>query len=176
MDIVTMLFSLVLLSIFSLAVSNGIQFSRTVTAVGPSGGGSLKFDAGCSSTDAYGSNNCNWAWGETIVGSVDAHSGGLDVGSTLNVDLKIDRVISWKFICAACGQNCTTSVPIVNEEVNFAMPPCPIPAEQISQLFNSTLPSESPTKGVKVTASGTINIINEHGTTVLGMSIDATVQ
>lgn len=169
--------SLVLLLAFfnSLAMSN-IQLSRTVNTVGPNGGGSVKFDTGCSSVDAYGSNNCNWAWGETIMGSVDAHTGALDVGSTLNVDLKIDHVISWKFTCAACGQNCTTSVPIVNEEVNFAMPPCPIPAEQVSQLFNSTLPSESPTKGVKVTATGNINVVNEHGLTVLGLSIDATVQ
>ena len=156
--------------------ADGIQFSRTVETVGPNGGGTLKFDSGCSSVDQYGSNNCNWAWGTTILGSVDAHSGPLNEGSTLVVDLKVDRVISWKFTCAACGANCTTSIPVVNEEVNFAMPPCPIPAETIVEAFNSTLPATSPTKGVKVTATGSISFLNENGATVLGLDIDATVQ
>jgi len=162
--------------IFSRVNSEGIQFSRTVKTVGPNGGGTLKFDSGCSSVDQYGSNNCNWAWGSNILGSVDAHSGPLNEGSMLVVDLKVDKVISWKFTCAACGANCTTSIPVVNEEVNFAMPPCPIPAETIVQSFNSTLPATSPTKGVKVTATGSISILNENGATVLGLDIDATVQ
>ena len=156
-------------------LSDGVQFSRTIKTVGPSGGGTLKM-SGCSSVDQYGSNNCDWAWGSTIVGSIDAHSGPLNVGSMLVVDLTVDRVISWKFSCAACGQNCTTSVPLVNEEVNFAMPPCPIPAETVVEAFNSTLPATSPTKGVKVTATGSISILNENGGTVLGLEIDATVQ
>jgi len=170
------LFLVVLAAVLAFVSGDGVSFSRTVNSVGAGGAFSLKFTSGCSATDAYGSNNCAWGWGSTIDGSVDAHSGPLDVGSKLVVDLKVDRVIGWSFVCAACGQNCTTKVPIVDEEVNFATPPCPIPAAQVSQLFNSTLPAVSPTKGVKVTAVGTIKVVNEKGETVLDLGIDAAVQ
>ena len=169
------LFSLVIAVVVVLAQAN-VQFSRTVNSVGANGDFVLKFDAGCASVDAHGSNNCAWDWGAYIQGSVDAHSGPLNEGSKLIVDLKVDKVISWKFTCAACGQNCTTTIPLVNEEVNFATPPCPIPAQTAVELFNTTLPSTSPTKGVKVTAVGTIKVVNELGATILDLGIDALVQ
>jgi len=171
-----MMLLLCLMAFVAVVASDGVKFSRTINQLDPSYGLVLKFDSGCSSTDSYGSNNCAWSYGETIFGSVDAHGGPLDKGSLLVVDLKMDKVISWKFSCQACGETCKTKVPIVNEDVEFAMPPCPIPASGINQLFNSTLPASSPTKGVKVTAVGTIAVLDQTGKQVLNMGIDATIE
>ena len=96
---------------------------------------------------------------------------------TNNTNLKVDRVISWKFDCAACGANCSTTIPVVKQDVNFKMPDCPISATTVAQtLFNETLPTESPTKGVSVTATGTVSLTDASADTVVSLSLDATVQ
>jgi hypothetical protein len=106
-------------ALFSLVTGDGIQLSRSVNTVGPDGGFVIKFDSGCSTTDQYGSNNCDWKWGADIQGSVDAKfTHPLEAGSKFTVDMKIDRAIPWKFTCAACGETCTTTIPIVNQQIN----------------------------------------------------------
>jgi hypothetical protein len=169
---------LTLASIAAMVSADGIQFSRTVNSITGDSDFQLKFDAGCSSTDDYGSNNCNFAWGSNVAGSVNGNLGhDLETGSTFAVNLKIDRVVSWKFSCAACGSNCTTSIPVINQDVNFAMPDCPITAGELAEtIFNQDLPVDSPTKGVKVTAVGTINVLDAKGASVIGLGIDATIQ
>jgi hypothetical protein len=168
---------ILILSLFSVCImSDGVKFSRTVNQLDPSYGMVLKFDQGCASTDAYGSNDCSWSYGTTLFGSIDAHGGPLDKGALLIVDLKVDKVIKWKFSCQACGETCKTKVPIVDEDVSFEMPPCPIPPSGIEQLFNTTLPASSPTKGVKVTAVGTISVVDQTGKQVLNLGIDATIE
>ncbi|GMH61455.1 hypothetical protein TrST_g6716 [Triparma strigata] len=172
-----MKFSIGLLSLPALIAADGIQFSRTINSLADDSSLSLKFDSGCASEDDYGSNDCSFAWGSEVSGSVDANLGhDLADGSTFSVDLKLDKFISWSFSCAACGANCTTSVPIVNQDVNFAMPDCPITADGITQAFDEALPTDSPTKGVKVTATGTIEVKDAAGDSVISMDIDATVQ
>lgn len=110
-------------------VAADIQFSRSVTKIADDSDFQLKFDNGCSSSDDYGSNDCTFAWGDEISGSAGGSLGhDLEEGSTFSVDVKIDKFVSWKFSCAACGSNCTTTIPVVNQDVNFAMPDCPIPA------------------------------------------------
>ncbi|GMH77797.1 hypothetical protein TL16_g07538 [Triparma laevis f. inornata] len=157
--------------------ANGIQFSRTINSLADDSSLSLKFDAGCSSEDDYGSNDCSFGWGDTVSGNVNATLGhDLEDGSTFSVDLKLDKFISWSFSFAACGSNCTTSVPIVNQDVNFAMPDCPITADGVTQAFSQALPTDSPTKGVKVTAIGNIEVKDAAGDSVISMDIDATVQ
>ena len=57
------------------------------------------------------------------------------------------------------------------------MPPCPIAASEVANtLFSQALPATSPTKGVKVTATGTIAIADQKQATVLNLSLDATIQ
>jgi hypothetical protein len=138
----------------------------------------LKFDAGCTGSDDYGSNDCAFAWGDSVSGSAGGDLGhDLEDGSTFSVDVKVDKLISWKFSCAACGANCTTTIPVVNEPVNFAMPDCPIPATEVpATVFSQVLPTDSPTKGVKVTVSGTVSVADDKGASVLSLGIDATVQ
>jgi len=62
------------------------------------------------------------------------------------------------------------------QPVNFAMPPCPIAAVDLSTPFDYVLPAESPTKGVKVSAKGSLEFKDAAGNTVLSGSIDVTVQ
>mmetsp|Transcript_27596 Transcript_27596/g.75112 ORF Transcript_27596/g.75112 Transcript_27596/m.75112 type:complete len:174 (+) Transcript_27596:104-625(+) len=156
---------------------SGVQFSRTVTSIADDSSFALKFDSGCSSSDDYGSNDCSFAWGDEVTGSVDGELGhDLNEGSTFDVNLKVDRIISWKFSCAACGQNCTTTVPVVNQEVNFAMPDCPVAADAISEVIDQVLPTDSPTDGVKVSASGSVDVKDESGAAVLALDLDITIQ
>jgi hypothetical protein len=108
-----------------------------------------------------------------VEGSVTSKLGhALDQGSTFHVNLKVDSVIPWKFSCATCGMNCTTSVPIVDYPLDIPMPPCPISAGELQQTISNALPAESPTKGVKVTAKGTVSVKDQSGADVIDMSID----
>ncbi|GMI35530.1 hypothetical protein TeGR_g6932 [Tetraparma gracilis] len=158
-------------------VAADIQFSRSVTKIADDSDFQLKFDNGCSSSDDYGSNDCTFAWGDEISGSAGGSLGhDLEEGSTFSVDVKIDKFVSWKFSCAACGSNCTTTIPVVNQDVNFAMPDCPIPATDVpATVFDQALPADSPVP-VKVTVTGTVGVKDAAGDDVLAMSIDATVQ
>ena len=69
------------------ADDTGLSFARTVKALGHATG-SLTFDKGCTKTDPYGSNNCQWMWGQQIT---SAYQGALQEDITsgkLIVDLK----------------------------------------------------------------------------------------
>lgn len=159
-------------------IGDGIQFSRTITKIASDSALNLTFASGCKSTDAYGSNDCQFKWGENVKGSVSGKLGhDLNKGSKFTVDLKVDKVIKWQFTCAACGDNCTTTIPVIDEKVTFALPDCPIKAMELTdELFNVTLPLTSPTKGVKVTATGPITLVDAVGATVLAITLDVTVQ
>ena len=90
--------------------------------------------------------------------------------------MKVDSIVPFSFSCPVCGANCTTTIPIVNQDVNFAMPPCPVSALDLSTPFDYALPADSPTKGVKVSAKGTLGVKDAAGATVLSGEITATVQ
>lgn len=175
-----MIYSIVIIIIFVILVglvdSNGVTFSRTVESIAADSNIYLIFDSGCKSTDTYGSNDCAFSWGSYVSGNVTGKLGhDLDEGSKIIVDLKVNRFISWKFTCAACGSNCTTTIPVIDKEVNFAAPPCPISAFQMTQLFNTTLPSENPSP-VKVTATGDIIITDSFGKNIIDLNVDITLQ
>ena len=124
--------------------------------------------------DSYGSNDCKFDWGQNIEGSLTGELGhDLDEGSNFHVNLKVDTVIPWKFSCPVCGQNCTTTVPIVEQPLNFAMPSCPIKAGELEEAIMKALPTESPTKGIKVTAKGSIVVKDHKDAEVVDMSIDS---
>lgn len=163
------------------AYGDGISFSRTVTKIANDSALNLTFTKpakSCKSTDAYGSNDCTFQWGDNITGSVSGKLGhDLDKGSKFTVDLKVDKIIKWSFTCAVCGANCTTTIPVIDEKITIALPDCPIKAVELTEeLFNATLPLTSPTKGVKVTATGPITIFDALGATVLAITLDITVQ
>mmetsp|Transcript_31700 Transcript_31700/g.54650 ORF Transcript_31700/g.54650 Transcript_31700/m.54650 type:complete len:174 (-) Transcript_31700:159-680(-) len=166
-----------LASLTPVALGSGVSFSRTVTEIADDSSFALKFDSGCSSSDDYGSNDCSFNWGDEVTGSVDGELGhDLNDGSVFDVDLKVDRIISWKFSCAACGANCTTTIPVVNQDVNFAMPDCPIAADSISEVIDQVLPTDSPTDGIKVSATGSVDVKDDNGDKVLALDLDITIQ
>jgi len=164
-----------------LVSGDGVSFSRTITKIASDSSLNLTFTApksSCKSTDNYGSNDCQFNWGDNVTGVVNGKLGhDLNFGSKFTVDLKVDKVIKWQFTCLACGSNCTTVIPVINENVTFALPDCPIKAVELTdQLFNATLPLVSPTKGVKVSVTGPVTIFDALGATVLAISLDVTVQ
>ena len=167
-------FLLTSLAVFLGLSSANLEFSRTVKGTASDVSFYLEFDEGCSSTDVYGSNNCNFKWGQTLKGSMTSQLGlDLEDGSKVDINLKIDNKISLKFTCLVCGQNCTTTIPIVNEPITFPTPDCPIPANSIDETFKQALPSESPTEGVKVTASGTAVVNDQNGKEIVNLKIDS---
>jgi hypothetical protein len=89
---------------------NGVTFSRTVRTL-QHATGAVTFDRGCTKTDPYGSNDCTWAWGESVT---TAFQGALQENITagkLIVDLKIDNTIPLQFSCPICGGDCTIDIP-----------------------------------------------------------------
>lgn len=150
------------LSIFAtlLAVVNAdISLSRTFDKVAPGNKLMLLLSPGCATTDEYGSNDCDFKWGQKLDASVNGTL-AQDLTSTakFTVDAKVDKIIPLKFSCAMCGQNCSFEIPIVKQAVSFPMPPCPIQKENIAQSFSVTLPATSPVPiTVNVEGSVTVN-------------------
>jgi hypothetical protein len=150
----------------------GLAFSRTITALNKAHG-KVTFDHGCTGSDAHGSNNCNWAWGATAHVTYDV---GLDEdlthGSKIAVDATLDGVLPLKFTCAACGANCTFTIPILSIPVNFAMPPCPVAKFTAADTVPLTLPDKNPA-GVPISVKATAQIHDATGAVVLGLSVTA---
>lgn len=155
-----------------------IRFSRSVDSVASGYSGKVTVDQGCSSSDQYGSNDCAFAWGETL--KVDATvAAGADIaaGAKFVVDAKIDSIVPFKAECAACGANCTITVPIVKKEITVAMPPCPLVAKgkTLSTEIPLSLPAKSPLP-VKVSAKGNAKLVAADGSTIASVDFDATVE
>jgi len=102
--------TVILLSEVAGADDTGVTFSRTVKALQHMTG-DVTFDKGCTKTDPYGSNDCTWAWGDSIT---TAYQGDLQEDITsgrLIVDLKINNTIPFQFSCEVCGATCTVPIP-----------------------------------------------------------------
>ena len=114
-----------------------VKFSRTVDSLAL-GSVVVTIDGdACASSDPYGSNDCTLKWGSSYTGHATANmTQDVVSGSQLIVDMKVDRVIPFKFTCLACGANCTITVPVVEKTITVAMPGCPLTAVQLDQGFN----------------------------------------
>jgi hypothetical protein len=158
---------------YTAPVSNGgVQFSRTVNSVN-NVTAKATFASGCTSTDAYGSNDCNWPWGDansvTYVADLEE-----DITSgTLSVDLKVNGIIPFKFDCPVCGANCTITIPIVGTKETFALPPCPISSKNIPAATTAfTLPAKNPL-GVGASIAGSITITDQNKVVVASITLSA---
>jgi hypothetical protein len=98
----------------------------------------------------------------------------ITTGSTLSVDLKAS-IIPLKFDCAACGANCTFTIPIINKKVSVALPPCPINPAAMHGTKSITLPAKSPLP-IKIDAKGTITLTNGDGTVVADVSVNVDLE
>jgi hypothetical protein len=151
----------------------GIAFSRTINADQhlPL---HLTFSQGCTSSDAYGSNNCNWAYGSEL--GIDYNVKlDEDVNSgKLAVNAKVDSILPFVVSCGLCGVNCSLTIPVINIPVDFAMPPCPIKAASFVNSTTVAIPATNPI-GAKTTATGTAVITDQNGQSIISLTFSATL-
>ncbi len=73
---------------------------------------------GCGSTDKYGSNDCNFHWGQSISITVNLTLGqDIVQGDTFALDLNFDKVVPLKTECALCGAECSIEIPVIHVSV-----------------------------------------------------------
>lgn len=164
---------------------SGLSFSRTITQL-PSN--AYVYDAlegaNCKSHDRYGSNDCVYKWGETLSGVIN-YKQGITIDETHEIQgvFKLKKVVDWSFSCKACGDEpCVLDIPVIDQQVTFTPPPCPLAPEKganalLSKSFSVTLPENSPTEGIKVPMVGTLYLKSLNDGATLGeVSVAITVK
>merc|ERR1719397_1550444 len=128
------------LSLLGMVAIGSITFDRTITNVHAGFNGSVTLDHGCTKKDQYGSNDCTLNWGESYNVTYQFVLGE-DI--TAGANFSISAKISFEKVdinCNFCGKNC--SFTILDQDVNLAMPDCPIKAGYLPQTITSfTLPA-----------------------------------
>ena len=144
-----------------------VKLQRTVNALDPTfATATLNVDSGCASKDAFGSNDCDFAWGTTHTVAVDAAlKKDVDATYTIHADLKLEAIFPLKFSCAACGATCSFEVPIIHKHYSFDTPACPIKATELTQSFTKVLPATSPVP-LEAKFKGTIALTNATSTVI----------
>merc|ERR1719378_1707431 len=160
--------------------SGSIVISRTVNTddkawatgkvtVGPSGT--------CKSSDDYGSNDCTMNWGTNYTLDFTGTLGSdLSDKAHFEVNLKVDRIISWKFQCPLCGSYCETKIPVIGKDVNISLPACPLAAGSISETGVVVPIPEAPKGLPKTSVSGTVKVFMDDGSTLGEVSLTAGVE
>lgn len=97
-------------------------------------------------------------------------------GATIDIDAKVDSIVPFKATCPACGANCTLTIPVVKQDVTFAMPDCPLVSASTPLSFSTTakLPGTSPTP-TKISVTGSVTLNDASGSALMKMDLDATV-
>jgi hypothetical protein len=165
-----------MLSLILASAPADITFSRTINTANPTyiaAGGQLVIDGdACTSKDAYGSNNCDFKWGAAYSGSASIkETGDVTTGATFSADMKVERIIPFKFSCPACGGDCTITIPVVKKTITFTMPDCPLSGLSLVNSTTVTLPADPgiPAAGVK----GKISAADASGATIFDVDISA---
>ena len=86
----------------------------------------------------------------------------------------MEGIIPFDLSCALCGANCTAKIPIINKQISIKMPDCPLPKGAINKAISFTLPASSPIP-LKVPIKGDVTITDDAGTTVLDLSLTASL-
>lgn len=123
----------------------GVSFSRDVKQVPPNSYVKLNFDEGshCKLSDNFGDNDCEFKWGETIQGNFTEISDvTLDAGDKLVFHIEAEKVFHIDFSCDVCGEDCVITIPVINDKIVFAMPPCPIESP-FTYLFTQVMPDSA---------------------------------
>ena len=163
-----------LLLVLGQQVAADITFSRTISIPNNLADVYLAFNTGCTSTDQYGSNNCDFKWGSSYTGTYNASLyEELTQGATVAVNMKLDSVIPLVINCAVCGVNCTFTV--AGQDVSLPYEPCPIPVYTIpTATFVMDLPASNPLPAT--TASGTVVVTDQNGKVVISLTLTAAMQ
>lgn len=160
-----------LLSVVFLLVPASIHVTRTIDALNIGSVQAYLDGKTCASVDKYGSSNCNLDWDASYTGHVNASlTKDIEKGSELSIDANVDSIIPLKKTCAACGADCTITVPVIHKTYSFSMPPCPISAQSLNQAFQFTLPSALP---VKTKVEGHVKVTDAAGALLVQLSLKA---
>eukprot|EP01061_Rhynchopus_euleeides_P037529 TRINITY_DN63_c0_g2_i1.p1 TRINITY_DN63_c0_g2~~TRINITY_DN63_c0_g2_i1.p1 ORF type:complete len:173 (+),score=76.67 TRINITY_DN63_c0_g2_i1:64-582(+) len=162
-----------LFAMVAVASGKGIEVSRTVTHIIAGGAGQLFASPGCKTTDEYGSNDCSFTWGQSLTVNANATlPEAISTGTTVDVDLKIDGLISFKVTCPVCGGFCAFEVPVVKKPVNVTLPDCPlVPAGPYTNTTTVELPSDDPSP-VSASFKGTATLKDPSGTVLLAVDLN----
>eukprot|EP00036_Acanthoecidae_sp_10tr_P011897 CAMPEP_0182927042 /NCGR_PEP_ID=MMETSP0105_2-20130417/13013_1 /TAXON_ID=81532 ORGANISM="Acanthoeca-like sp., Strain 10tr" /NCGR_SAMPLE_ID=MMETSP0105_2 /ASSEMBLY_ACC=CAM_ASM_000205 /LENGTH=170 /DNA_ID=CAMNT_0025064969 /DNA_START=49 /DNA_END=561 /DNA_ORIENTATION=- len=144
-----------------------LDISRTVTKVGAGAAAKITLDKGCSQTDPYGSNDCSLQWDTNYTVSYNATFPPITAGHQMAIAMTIDGALPFNVKCPACGGECQFTIPVIKKSVDIKMPDCPITSKIGSDTF--LLPSDS--LPVKVTVSGTVQLLDSTGAVVDSVSV-----
>jgi len=53
-----------------------------------------------------------------------------------------EKVFHIDFSCDVCGEDCVITIPVINDKIVFAMPPCPIESP-FTYLFTQVMPDSA---------------------------------
>jgi len=155
-----------LVALYSPATAD-IVFSRTINSVSI-GTGNVTIDSDCAAKDEYGSNQCDLHWGKQYTVTLAADlSTDITAAHSFTVDVKLDKIIPFKFTCPICGSECTVTVPIVKKTVSFKLPACPIKAGPYRLTKTITLPAKAPAP-IKAGFKGTVTMSDGSSTVAAG--------
>jgi hypothetical protein len=122
-----------------------ITVSRTVNSISAGTGKLTLAGDSCTSSDTYGSNNCNLYWAKSYAAAANGTlTKDIVSGDTFTADFTIDELLPFKFTCQLCGVDCSFTLPVVQKRVSFAMPACPITAGAVHATKTLMLPASSP--------------------------------
>eukprot|EP01063_Lacrimia_lanifica_P020334 TRINITY_DN27662_c0_g1_i1.p1 TRINITY_DN27662_c0_g1~~TRINITY_DN27662_c0_g1_i1.p1 ORF type:complete len:174 (+),score=58.24 TRINITY_DN27662_c0_g1_i1:55-576(+) len=155
-----------------------VTFSRTFSQLlsGTSGTVDLAPAGTCSGSDDFGANDCTLKWGTNYTVNYDATlPKAIDEGFKVNVDATIDSLLPLKFSCAACGADCTFTVPVVGKQVTIPAVACPlVPAGETKGSKVVPLPAKSPLP-VGASMKGSVTLVDGTGAVMGVVTIDAKI-
>lgn len=159
------------------ATPNGLSGKRTIKMM-PKGsyfmGTAANAKKHCKSKDKYGSNDCTYAWGESVKGSIV-----FDLGIKITEDHEIkgkftvDKFLKWEFSCTACGGAC--AVKLLNKQMSFQAPACSAltnnSGDRLTIPFDHALPDVSPL-GVTMKVVGSLHLVAKSAPTKVLAELD----
>ena len=153
-----------------------IVISRTINTLAAGSSANVTVEgSACSKVDAHGSDACDVHWGDAYAVDLDVTLGqDLTAGAKVNVDMKLDDFIKFKFECAVCGTDCTVTVPIIKKTFTIPMPACPISKRSLQKRISAALPSKSPVP-LRIGAKGTVQVTDATGAVLVDMNVEGKV-
>ena len=126
----------------------------------------------CQDPDEYGCAKIDLRWASNYSAYVKLISPQIVQGSKIVVDATVEGIIPFKVTCAACGQNCSFKIPIVNTPVTIALPPCPVPGQNIGLPLVIPMPAKSPLP-ISVPIKANVQLLDPSGAALANVDLTA---
>lgn len=158
----------------------GVSFSRTVDQIADGYSVKVIMDSDhCSTEDDYGSNDCHYFWAEVIhaLSSIQVPSDKPLVESDMLVGkFTVDYILTYNFACHICGEPCVLTIPVIEQEISFPAPPCPLTSDDAPNPIDVPLDETSPTKGIPSHAEGEVYVQRSNGDIVVHATVQVTIR